>query len=113
MKRLLLLILIIIGGVSVNAQDKYATPIEIKPTELGFEIDYACVFLNVDTVHHTTQVHSVYHKKMYFCVNGGRATLLKRGEAITVWSNHFTLVVTNRVKKHKKHKIPFKETFKI
>jgi hypothetical protein len=63
MKKLILLILIIVGSVTSNAQDTTRTPI-------GYDIDYPHVYVRVDTVHGLSYIYNYYPHKMYFSVNG-------------------------------------------
>lgn len=90
MKKLLLLILIVIGSVnSIQAQDTTRTPI-------GYDIDYPHVYVRVDTVHGLSYVYNYYPHKMYFSVNGAKAVLLPRKQVMTVWSIHFTLATSRK-----------------
>jgi len=89
MKKLLLLTLIIVGNFTANAQDTTRTPI-------GYDIDYPFVYVREDTIHGLTYLYNHYPHKMYFSVNGGKATLLQRHQVMTVWSNHFLLVASRK-----------------
>jgi len=74
---------------TTKAQDTTRTPI-------GYTIDYAHLYVLVDTIHNMAQVHSIYPRKMTFSINGGKEQELRRGGVLSVWANHFTVTVTRK-----------------
>ncbi len=103
MKYFLIVFIILVLGLSSQAQNVYAFQDTTK-TENGYEIDFPHVHIKVDTITHISKVYSYYHTKAYFSINGGKAVLLKRhkkkGEdiesSLSVWNEHFTLTVTRK-----------------
>ena len=92
-----ILLLLLLVAWETRAQER-------TPTKYGYTLDFAHVYVEVDTIHHTSQVFNYYHCKMWYSVNGGKATELKRAQVMTVWSNRFTLTVTRK---------KFKRVYKI
>ena len=86
MKRILILsailLFLIFIALETRAQDR-------TPTAYGYTLDFAHVYVEVDTIHHTSQVFNYYHCKMFYSVNGGKATELKRAQAVSY--THLTL----------------------
>lgn len=98
MKRLLLLILVLIGSAtSTQAQDTTRTPI-------GYDIDYPHVYVRVDTVHGLSYIYNYYPTRMHLGINGNRVVLVRRKQVITVWAIHFTLTASRK---------KYKRTYKI
>ena len=88
--KLFILWLFLLGIAYVTkAQDSTRTPI-------GYDIDYAHLYIRIDTVHGLSYVYNYYPCKMYFSVNGSKAVLVKRKAVFTVWSTHFTVIVSRK-----------------
>ena len=86
-----ILTIILLFGIAytTKAQDTTRTPI-------GYTLDYAHLYVLVDTIRNMSQLHSIYPRKMIFSINGGKAQELRRGGVLSVWSNHFTVTVTRK-----------------
>ncbi len=82
-------IIAILTSVKSNAQDTTRTPI-------GYDIDYAHVYVRVDTIHSLSYIYNYYPHKMYFSVNKSKAVLVQRKAVITVWAVHFTLTASRK-----------------
>ena len=103
MKYLLIIFITLALGLTSQAQNTHGFQDTTK-TETEYEIDFPYVHVIVDTITHISKVYSYYHTKAYFSVNGGKAVLLKQHKkkgddiesSISVWSEHFTLVVTKK-----------------
>lgn len=95
MKKLLILTAIL-AALLLFAWETRAQDPEITTIPIGRTIDYPHVYILVDTVHNMSQVYNYYHCKMWFSVNGGKATLLPRAQVMTVWSTAFTLTVSRK-----------------
>ena len=89
LKRLLILLLVLGIAHLTRAQDTTRTPI-------GYDVDYPFVYVRKDTIHGLTYLYNHYPHAMYFSANGGKTTLLRRNQVMTVWSNRFTLTVSRK-----------------
>lgn len=77
--------------ISLNAysQDTTRTPI-------GYDIDASYLHARIDTIHSHATIAHFYHRKAYVSINGGKASLLRRGEYITAWNIHPIVVITRK-----------------
>ena len=85
----ILLAFLLFIAYTTKAQDTTRTPI-------GYTLDYAHLYVLVDTIRNMSQVHSIYPLKMMFSINGGKAQELRRGGVLSVWSNQFTVTVSRK-----------------
>jgi len=88
-KLLMLLAFLLFIAYTTKAQDTTRTPI-------GYTLDYAHLYVLVDTIRNMSQLHSIYPRKMMFSINGGKAQELRRGGVLSVWNQKFTLEVTRK-----------------
>lgn len=55
------------------------------------------ILVRIDTVHHKAQVHNHYKEHcMYFQVDDNPPQMVLRNDVFTVWSDHFTLIVSRK-----------------
>lgn len=82
-------ILFLLIAFNSNAQDTIRTPI-------GYTIDLPHLYVLVDTINKMAQIHSYYPHKMYISINGGKASVIQKRQVLTVWNQHFTLIVSRK-----------------